>query len=386
MVTRLPQVAVDRDITLRAWWDLTNVSTTGDEVFQARLSPSNGAPVDHSRYVQMTGLGFAYVGSQGGHSYAGPGVDQPWDLANNTYQVSFKFTGERLGLLVSSPGGRWRVLVDGSVAGGIRPLGGQLICVPRARRGLLRRRWRAVADDHVQLSRGAWLAGIGTDAASDSVSPPATSYENRPSEYWLGDSYVMGSGARDQGFDDFVHVASEQAGVSNVTVDALGGTGYRKSNPAAKFPDYLARARLNLRAGRATPISSSSAVDHRRCLQRGAGPFGRRCTVCVSRARGAPGEGCRRPIHRRVSRSIAVEHAIDGVLAAARAAPNVIGVLNLPEQVLARSGNQPVARLSVSLASTTVEYHPSPAAQKLYGEIIGQFLTKIIRRWRVKGG
>ncbi len=336
----------------------------------------------------MTGLGFAYVGSQGGHSYAGPGVDQPWDLANNTYQVSFKFTGERLGLLVLSTGGRWRVLVDGSVAGGSasRSVGSSyayhVLDVDFSAVGGAQSRTITF-----QLSRGAWLAGIGTDAASDSVSPPATSYQNSPSEYWLGDSYVMGSGARDQGFDDFVHVASEQAGVSNVTVDALGGTGYRKSNPAAKFPDYLARARLNLRAGRATPDlivvggSINDDVYSEAQVRSAAAALFAYLARAVPQAKVAVV-----PFTDAYPVPSPVQHAIDGVLAAARAAPNVIGVLNLPEQVLARSGNQPVARLSVSLASTTVEYHPSPAAQKLYGEIIGQFLTKIIRRWRVKGG
>jgi lysophospholipase L1-like esterase len=386
-VAPAPKIGVDRHIPLRAWWNVTTVSRSGDEVFDARLSPSNGAPVDQPRYVQMTGLGFAYVGSQGGHSYTGPGVDHPWDFANNEYQVSFKFTGDRLGLLVLSTGGRWRVLVNGSVVGGSasRSAGSSyayhVLDVDFSGAGGARSRTITF-----QLARGAWLAGIGTDEASDSVSLPARSHLDRPSVYWLGDSYVLGSGARDQGFDDFVHVAAERAGASNVTVDALGGTGYRKSNPAAKFPDYLARARLNLRAGRATPDlivvggSINDDVYSEEQVRSAAAALFAYLARAVPKAKVAVV-----PFTYAYPVPPSVQHAIDGVLAAARSAPNVVGVLDLPARVLAQSANQPVARVSARLASTTVQYHPSPAAQQLYGEMIGEFLAEILRQHFANG-
>jgi len=192
----------------------------------------------------------------------------------------------------------------------------------------------------------------------------------------------MGSGARDQGFDDFVHIASQQAGVSNVTVDALGGTGYRKSNTAAKFPNYLARARLNLRAGRATPDlivvggSINDDVYSEASVRSAAAALFAYLARAVPKAKVAVV-----PFTDAYPVPSPVRHAIDGVLAAARAAPNVIGVLDLPAQVLAQTGNQPVARVSAMLSSTTVEYHPSPAAQKLYGKMIGEFLERIFHQW-----
>src|SRR5947209_16285603 len=108
-----PKVGVDMSIPLRAWWSIARVQRDGHGVFQARLSPANSAAQGQSRYVQMTGLGFPYVGSDGGHRYAGPGVDRRWESQDNEYEVSFRFTGRQLGLLVLSTGGEWRARVDG---------------------------------------------------------------------------------------------------------------------------------------------------------------------------------------------------------------------------------------------------------------------------------
>ena len=170
-------------------------------------------------------------------------------------------------------------------------------------------------------------------------------------------------------------------------MDALGGTGYLKSNPAAKFPDYLARARLNLRPGRATPdliVVGGSINDDIYSTEQVRSAA---AALYAYLARALPkAKVVVVPFTDEYPVPSPVQHAIDGVLLRPVGAPNVIGVLDLPAQVLARRGNQPVARLSARLASTTVEYHPSPAAQKLYGEIIGQFLAKILRRWRVNGG
>lgn len=378
------RLGVDQRIPLRAWWNLTKVTRTGDEAFQAQLSPADAAVGNAPRYVQLTGLGFPYVGSHDGRRYTGPGVDQHWDYDNNEYQVSFRFTGERLGLSVLSTGGRWRVLVDGAVVGGGAPRSAgsasayHVLDVDFSGAGGARSRTITV-----QLSGGAWLSGIGTDQASDSLSPPAGVGSPHPSVYWLGDSYVVGAGARYPGFDDLVHVASRYAGLSNVTVDALGGTGYARANAAAKFPDYLDRARLNLHAGRATPdliVVGGSINDdiyteeHVRSAAAAlfaylarAEPKAKVLVVPFTDAYPVPGP---------------VQHAIDGVLAAAHAAPNVAGVLDLPAQVLAHRGNRSVGRFSSTLASTTIPYHPSPAAHQLYGRLIGQFIAGIVHRQR----
>lgn len=356
-------------------------------MFQARLRPSNTAAGGETRYLQMTGLGFPFVGTEGGRSYAGPGVDHRWDFQNNEYEVSFRFTGERLGLSVLSTGGQWRVLVDGAVVGGNAP---RSAGSSYAYHVLDLDFYRASGDRSrtitFQLSGGAWLAGIGTGQASDVVSSPAPAPQRDPSVYWLGDSYVVGAGARYPGFNDLVHVASRQAGLTNVTVDALGGTGYLKSNPAAKFPNYLARARLNLRTGRATPdliVVGGSINDDVYSSEQVRSAA---AALYAYLARALPNaKVVAIPFTDAYPVPSPVQHAIDGVLAAARAAPNVIGVLDLPAKVLAQRGNESVARLSTTLASTIVLYHPSPAAHRLYGQIIGRFIAEILRQHQLSG-
>jgi hypothetical protein len=377
-----PALGVDKPISLPAWWSVADVTSSGDQVFQARLTPANSAAGSQPRYVQMTGIGFPYVGPQGGHTYAGPAVDHRWTLQTNEYEVSLRFTGTRLGLSVLSTGGTWQARVDGVVVGGAAPRSTgsayayHVLDLDFSGAGGAQSRTVTV-----ELTGGAWLSGIGTDAASDVISAPPRSAG--PSVYWLGDSYVAGAGARYPGFDDLVHVASAQAGLSNVTVDALGGTGYRKTNPGAKFPDYLVRARRNLRAGRATPdlivvggsinddVYSaqhvrSSAAELFAYLAR-AVPKAKVVVVPFTDAYPVPDP---------------VQHAIEGVIQAARAAPNVAGILDLPAQVLAQRDNVPVARLSSRLYSTTVKFHPSTAGHKLYGEIIGRYIADILRQHR----
>jgi lysophospholipase L1-like esterase len=356
------------------------VSRSGDELFKARLNPAGGAAGGAPRYVQMTGLGYPYVGSMDGHRYAGPEVDHQWELQNNEYEVSLKFTGTRLGLAVLSAGGQWRARVDGAAVGGPAPrsVGSSsayhVLDLDFSRAGPARSRTITF-----QLSGGAWLSGVGTDAGSDVVSAPAVPRGARPSVYWLGDSYVAGGGARHPGFDDLVHVASQQAGLGNVTIDALGGTGYLKTNPVAKFPDYLARAKKNLRAGRAAPdliIVGGSINDGIYTTQQVRSAASR---LFAYLARAVPkSKVVVVPFTDGYPIGTPVQHSIDGVLAAARAAPNVVGVLNLPAQVLAQRGNTSVAALGSRLYSTTVKYHPSPAGHKLFGEIIGRFLARIV--------
>jgi hypothetical protein len=380
-----PTVGVDQGAPIRAWWGVTKVSRTGDEVFQARMTPANAAAAGRTTRVQMTGLGFPVVQSHDGHFLAGPAVDQRWDAQNNQYEVSFQFTGKQVGLSVFSTGGKWRALVDGVPVGGNAPrsVGSSYAY------HVLDLDFSSVGGAHVrtvtfQLSGGAWLAGIGTDAATARVTPPPSRRSAVPSVYWLGDSYVAGAGAQYPGFNDLVHVAGRQAGLSNVTVDALGGTGYLKSNQPAKFPNYLARAKLNLRAGRATPdlivVAGSINDDIYSVAQVQAAASALYAYV----ARALPkAKVIVVPFTDDYPVPAPVLHAIDGVLAAARAAPNVIGVLDLPARVVAQRPNVPAARLTATLASTTVLYHPSPAGHKLYGEIIGRFIARLIRQQRL---
>lgn len=378
------KVGVDLHEPLAAWWNVAKVSRAGDEVFKAQLNPANGATGAGPRYVQMTGLGYPYVGSTGGHRYAGPEPDHQWNFQNNEYEVSLKFTGTRLGLLVLSTGGKWRARVDGVAVGGSAPRSAgsssayHVLDLDFARAGPAHSRTITF-----QLSGGAWLSGIGTDAGSDVVSAPAPARSASPSVYWLGDSYVAGAGARRPGFDDLVHVASQRTGLTNVTVDALGGTGYLKTNASAKFPNYLARAKKNLRPGRATPdiiVVGGSINDGIYSTQQvrlaasalfaylaRAEPKAKVVVVPFTDAYPVPDP---------------VQHAIDGVVAAARSAPNVVGVLDLPARVLAQRGNTPMARLSSTLYSTIVKLHPSPAGHMLYGQMIGRFIAKILRQER----
>ena len=382
-----PKVGVDLHIPLRAWWNVARVSRSGNEVFKAQLNPANGAARGGARYVQMTGLGWPYLGTSGGHPYTGPEVDHQWDLQSNEYDVSLKFTGTRLGLVVLSAGGKWHARVDGVTVGGSAPRAAgsssayHVLDLDFSRSGPARSRTITF-----QLT-GAWLSGIGTDAGSDLVSAPAPARSVTPSVYWLGDSYVAGAGARYPGFDDLVHVASRQAGVTDVTVDALGGTGYLKRNLGANFPDYLARAKKNLRRGRATPDlivvggSINDAVYSTQQVRSGASALFAYIARALPKAKIVVV-----PFTDAYPVPDPVQHAIDGVLAAARSAPNVAGVLDLPAQVLAERGITPIARLSARLYSTTVKFHPSPAGHKLYGQIIGRYIAKILRQERSARG
>lgn len=384
---RPPKVGLDQHIPFRAAWNVSKVSRAGDEVFQARLVPANGSTGGVPGEMQMTGLGFPFVGLHDGHLLTGPGVDHRWDYQQNEYETSFRFTGTRLGLSVFSTGGKWRALVDGVQVGGSAPrsAGGSLAyhVLDLDFSGGSSARARTIT---FEMSGGVWLAGIETDSASDRISLPARSSSNTPSVYWLGDSYVVGSGAQYPGFDDLVHVASRRAGLSNVTVDALGGTGYVKRNEIVEFPNYLQRARLNLRPGRASPdliVVGGSINDDVYSVEQVRSAA---AALYAYLARALPkAKVVVVPFTDDYPVPSSVEHAIDGVLAAARAAPNVIGVLNLPAQVQAERSSVPVARLSSELASKAVPYHPSPAAHELYGQIIGRFIAAVVRQHHLGG-
>jgi lysophospholipase L1-like esterase len=197
---------------------------------------------------------------------------------------------------------------------------------------------------------------------------------------------LAGGGATYPGFDDLAHLASVRAGVLDVTTDALGGTGYVAVNPATHFPTYLTRARLDLNARRAQPqliviggsINDASVGEARvrsaaRALyQYLARALPKAAVVVVPFTPGYP-----------VPRGVAAANR--GILSAARSAPNVVGALDLPAEVLALGGTAGAQRRSGSLVSSVVNYHPSEAGHQLYGRLIGNFLATCIRRLRLAG-
>ena len=99
-------------------------------------------------------------------------------------------------------------------------------------------------DDHLRAGRAVYFSSLQVGDGSRRVSLPPVSHPAPPTTYWVGDSYVAGGGSTYPGFDDLAHLASIASRAADVTVDALGGTGYARSNSAAAFPPYLPRQQL----------------------------------------------------------------------------------------------------------------------------------------------
>ncbi len=180
------------------------------------------------------------------------------------------------------------------------------------------------------------------------VSLPNAPNPPPPSTYWLGDSYVAGGASTYPGFDDLAHVASTRAGLTDVTVDALGApdTCDQRSGPFPGIPH----------AGTPQPRRSPgpTAADRRRRLDQ-------RCRVrrdAGQRAAAALYGYLRRAVPQ--ARVVVVTFAsatprpepklqpIRESWAAARAAPNVVGVLDLPARIgcarRRRRGRAPIGR------------------------------------------
>jgi len=383
------RVGTDNPLSVSARWYSPVVVGDGHGGYLARLAAADEVSDRLRRsslILRLGGIGFPSRGIGAGRPYVGPGPDARWTAQNGEYSVSFGYSGERLGLLVWSTGGQWRVRVNGRYLGTMpRSVGSgyalHTLRLDFSRAGASNR--RLIQFD---LSGGAWLAGIEVGGAADRVWLPARPPGATPSVYWLGDSYVAGSGARFPGFDDLAHVASSKAGLDNVTVDALGGTGYVKSNPPANFPNYLVRARLNLGGRRAHPqlvIVAGSIND------------GVYSEVSVRQAANALYARLARVLPRAmvivvpftpaypVPQAVAAANA--GILAAAHAAPNVVGTLDLPAVVTALRGEPAALRRSGALVSEATTYHPSPAGHQLYGQLIGAFIARCLREVRARG-
>jgi lysophospholipase L1-like esterase len=380
-----PLVGTDLGLAETARWQSPVLSNDANGDFLAQLAPVR-APKNTQRLrpvaLRLSGIGYPGRGTAAGRPYVGPGVDTRFTQQNGQYDVSVGFSGVRLSLLVWSTGGDWRARVDGKYLTSPVSAGSAFafhtLDLDFSKAGGARAR---VIE--FELAGGAWLAGLDVGRQGDRVWLPARPGAGSAHVYWLGDSYVAGGGAAVPGFDDLTHVASARAGLSDVTVDALGGTGYVKANASAGFPNYLARAEMNLRSDKARPdliVVGGSINDAGFSLQQ------------VRDAASALYAYLARALPR--ARVIVVtftseypvpppiETANTGVLDAARAAPNVLGALDLPAQVLALRGNQGAASLNAELTSTTTMYHPSPAGHELYGQLIGAFIGQRLKLGR----
>ena len=236
------------------------------------------------------------------------------------------------------------------------------------------------------MAGAVYFSGVRLGGGDTHVALPPLPQPPPPSTYWLGDSYVAGGGSTQPGYDDLAHLASARAGLTDVTVDALGGTGYVRTNDAAHFPAYLTRARLNLGGRRARPQlivvggSINDAVYGEARVERAAAalygylrrvvPAARVVVVTFASAYPVPGPEAA---------------ANQGILTAADAAPNVVGVLDLPARVATLAGAAGAERQSGALESKTVKYHPSEAGHRLYGQIIGTFLADCLTKLKSSG-
>lgn len=335
----------------------------GDFVATMKAEGNGGRPPARMR---LTGLGFPGYGEGGGRRFVGPGADLRWnERGHGRYEASIGYQGSRLSLTVWSRGGSWRVRVDGKrVRTATSSAGSDFAEHTLDVRFAPGSKKRHIVD--FELAGGAWLTGVRSERNGTFWLPPAR--ESRVL-YWLGDSYFTGTGARLPGYDDLVHQASARLGVTNVVVDALGGTGYLKSNGIAKFPNYVERARANVGAGRIRPdiiVVGGSIND----AQYAPADVRRQATRLYAQlARAAPGA---RIVVVPFTSTFPVPDGIRalnaGVLEAARSARDV-SALDLPAAATARGD-----------ASTLqgADFHPSSKGHGVYGRLIADRLAELV--------
>lgn len=372
-----PVVTLDHHLNEPARWSSPKVSKQPDGTFVARLAREGSAAGSSSAEVSLGGLGWPRTGNGFGQSYVGPGPLSPWTGDGESYTVSLTTSARRVSAEVWNLGGRFQVRVGSAAIGNPKPIGSSdhhhdidVAFATPARRTIT-----------FVLAGPAYFSGLRIGGGNTQVSLPSAPHPAPPSTYWLGDSYVAGGGSTYPDFDDLAHLASTQAGLSDVTVDALGGTGYVKTNAAAHFPPFLTRARRNLGGRHAQPKviivggSINDAVYSAARVSRAAAalyaylgravPSAHVIVVTFSSAYPVPG---------------AEAAANQGILTAARAAPNVVGVLDLAARVDTLGGSVGAERRSGALESRVVMYHPSELGHRVYGRIIGTFLTQCVRK------
>jgi lysophospholipase L1-like esterase len=357
------RIAAPSDLAGLQSWGRPVVSGAG-RGYVATLHSAGSGPAAASAPAQarLTGIGYPVQGKWGATTYVGPGVAAPWtNIAHGQYTVSVTHVGRWLGLRLWSRGGQWRAKVDGryvdprprSVGGGFafRTVGLDFSHAQPSKRHVVT----------FELSGGAWLAGILAGKGDKLALPPQP---KGPSVYWLGDSYFAGGGARYPGFSDLVHRASARLGFQDVTVDALGGTGYVHDNVAAKFEDFLTRARTNLGTGKAHPdlIVIGGSINDIDQDPRKVGAAARRLYAYLGKA--VPAAKVVVVVfapHFPVPPNFAaLNHA---VLRAAAGRRNVAGAFDLPARV---------GRSTAGLQGTNS--HPTQAGHDRYGQLIADFI------------
>ena len=384
-VSSSPAVGVDLHPAESAGWSSPDVSRQRDGHFVAQLAPRPGQEPARPVSVRLDGIGRPRVAVGRGTKYVGPGVLTNWTGQADQYTVSVGTTAPRVSLLVWNLGGDWQVLVNRRPVDSPRTVGTTFthhsldVVFPKSKAGV-RRTITFV------LVGSVWLTGLRVGGADARAWLPPEPDPSAPITYWIGDSYSVGAGATHPGFDDFVHLASARAGLSDVTTDALGDTGYVRTNTIAHFPNFQTRAIANLGPGRAQPqlivvagsindaaygetrVRSAAASLYRHLAR----ALPKAAVVVIPFASGFP-----------VPAPEAVTN--HGIMAAARAAPNVVGVFDLPAAVLSLGGVAAHERRTGALVSTAVKYHPSEAGHLLYGRLIGQFLAACVDTLHVKG-
>ena len=370
-------VRVDPHFRESSTWTSPVITRTSSGGFVARLSPqgANQQPSAARQAIEVAlgGIGWPLRGTALGQSYVGPGPLSRWTNRNESYSVSLTTNARHVSLVVWSLGGRWQAMVNQ------RPLSAPQTTGAINHHHTLDVTFSSVARRTVTfvLSQGAFLTGVGLGGGSSSASAPSAT--GTPT-YWLGDSFVAGAGAAHPGFDDLVHVASRTAGLSDVTVDALGDTGYLQTNAAARYPNYLTRASDNIRRGLAQPkliIVGGSINDQ---------AFGEAPTEHAAAAlyaylaRAAPQAAVVVvPFTSGYPVPPAVAAANRGIVTAARSAPNVVGTIDIPAEVVRLGGKVPSEVRSGALVSSAVKYHPSQIAHQLYGRLIGGYLAQCLK-------
>jgi hypothetical protein len=380
-----PTVGVDHRLDEPARWGSPTVTGTSDGGYVARLSRdasggsgSAGGPIQ----VSLGGIGWPRTGEGFGQPYVGPGVLSRWTGDGETYTVSLTTSARHVSAVVWNMGGRFQVRVGSTAVGAPKLIGTSghhhdldVDFATSARRTIT-----------FALAGAVYFSGLRVGGGSTDVSLPSVPHPAPPSTYWMGDSYVAGGGSTHPGFDDLAHLASAQSGLTDVTVDALGGTGYVRTNTVAHFPPYLARARMNLGGRHARPQlvivggSINDAVFSEARVKRGASAlyaYLKRAlpkvpVVVVTFASSYPAPH-------------AEAAANAGILAAARAAPNVVGVLDVPARIDTLAGAAGAHRRSGALESRALPGHPSELGHQLYGRIIGTFLSRCLRKLRDGG-
>jgi len=346
--------------TPRQWTAPTVARTTAGASVAVFRSSTPGTPPAR---IRLRGVGFAAVGKGAGHPYVTTGVDSRYTSINHgTYVASIGLTGRSVRLVIWSRGGQWRAKVDGRYVRTAPQSVGSDYALHTI--GLDLGPGSEGRPHHVdfELRNGAHIAGVQVGQGDRLWLAGAS---RRPRIYWLGDSFFAGAYARYPGFDDLVHQTSSALGLNDVTVDALGGTGYVKGNQVTRWPSFAQRVLANIGRGRAQPdviVVGGSIND-----------TGYGTGIVRAAAARVFAELRRRASHAKVVAvtfgasfpvSAGLRTAIAGVDEAARAAPNVIGTVDLASEL--NAGN--VARM------VTKDGHPTAAAHRVYARELTRFL------------